>query len=87
MAENGKPKDAIAREMLTVMTLPGVPPAVLPDCELKKKYGSPARPWPYRDAAEALSVFQKIAAEGRKKHAGIRASIEKDGILRLEKTS
>ena len=82
-----KLKDAVAREMLTVMTLPGVPPAVLLDCELKKKYDSPARPWPYRDAAEALSVFQKIAAEGQKKYAGIRVSVEKETILRLEKNN
>ncbi|MBQ9955616.1 MAG: hypothetical protein IJO87_09380 [Eggerthellaceae bacterium] len=80
-----KLKDAVAREMLTVMTLPGVPPTVLLDCDLKRKYHSEKRPWPYRDAVEALTCFQKIAAEGQKKYAGIAISIEKDVILRLEK--
>lgn len=43
MADN-KLRESVAREMLTVMTLPGVPPVVLMDCDLKAKYASPRRP-------------------------------------------
>ena len=84
MSEN-KQRESVAREMLTVMTLPGVPPVVLMDCELKAKYASPQRPWPYASPEDALACFQNVAAEGKKKYAGIEVSIEKDVILRLEK--
>ena len=84
MADN-KLRESVAREMLTVMTLPGVPPVVLMDCDLKAKYASPRRPWPYSSPEDALACFQKVAAEEKKKYAGIAVSIEKDVILRLEK--
>ena len=84
MSEN-KLRESVAREMLTVMTLPGVPPVVLMDCDLKAKYASPQRPWPYTSAEDALACFRKVAAEGKKKYAGIKLSVVKESILRLEK--
>ena len=87
MSESKRLRESVAREMLTVMTLPGVPPVVLTDCALRTKYASPRRPWPYSSPEDALACFQKVAAEGQKKYAGIKMSIEKDVILRLERRS
>ncbi len=67
------------------MTLPGVLPVVLMDCDLKAKYASPRRPWPYSSPEDALACFWRMAAEG-KKHVRISVSIEKAVIFRLEKS-
>ena len=81
-----KLRESVARDLLTVISLKGTPDVILLDCELKTKYASPHRPWPYSSPEDALACFQKVAAEGQKKYAGIEVSIEKDVILRLEKT-
>ncbi len=67
MSRNEKLRESVAREMLTVMTPPSVPPVVLMDCEIKAKYASPQRPWPYESPEDALECFQRVAAEGKKK--------------------
>lgn len=85
MSGNEKLRESVARELLSVIALPGTPDIIALDCELKRKYHSPTRPWPYASAEDALACFQKVAAEGKKKYAGIEVSVVKDVILRLEK--
>ena len=87
MAGNDKLRDSVARELLSVIALPGTPVIIALDCELKKKYRSPTRPWPYASAEDALTCFKKVATEGQKKYAGIEVSVVRENILRLEKTT
>lgn len=56
-------KDAVAREMLTVMTLPGVPPTVLLDCDLKRKYHSDNGLRILKNGAEPLSQSRPVKPE------------------------
>ena len=85
MVGNDKLRDSVARELLSVIALPGTPDIIAIDCELKKKYRSPIRPWPYASAEDACQCFEKVAAEGQKKYAGIEVTVVKESILRLEK--
>ena len=84
MVGNDKLRDSVARELLSVIALPGTPDIIAIDCELKKKYRSPIRPWPYANAEDALACFRKVAAEGQKKYASIEVSVVRENILRLE---
>ena len=80
-----KTRERIARELLTVIKMKGTPDIIVLDCALKAKYASPQRPWPYASPEDALACFKKVAAEGQKKYAGVKISIEKDALLRLER--
>ena len=85
MSGNEKLRDSVARELLSVIALPGTPDIIALDCELKKKYRSPTRPWPYTSTEDALACFKKVAAEGQKKYAGIEVTVVRENILRLER--
>lgn len=80
-------REAVARELLTILAMKGTPDIIALDCELKKRYSpEPLRPWPFEDAEDAAACFKKVAAEGRKKYEGITVTTDKN-ILRLTKNS
>lgn len=82
-----KTREAVARDLLTVLSMRGTPDIIALDCTLKKRYShEPLRPWPFEDAEDAAACFKKVAAEGQKKYAGITVSVDKN-ILRLTKNS
>lgn len=78
-----KIRESIARELFTVLLMRGTPDIIALDCQLKKKYSSPARPWPFENVEEAAKCFRKVADSARK-YDGIAVSTDKN-ILRLSK--
>lgn len=79
-----KLKESVARELLTILAMKGTPDIIALDCHLKKRYASPARPWPFEDAEDAAITFRDVAKSAQK-YNGIAISTDDKNVLRLTK--